>query len=97
MLGWVAAIPFDVQMTNVQASLDLRLVRSYFPDLFRIAREHGPLALYTGLIPTMARAFSANAALFLGMEMGKKFFNGFVWAKRILRRRMSKRTVNSSD
>ena len=97
MLGWVAAMPFDVRMTNVQASLDLRVVGSYFPDLFRIARERGPLALYTGLIPTIARAFSANAALFLGVETGKKFFDGFVWAKRILRKRMSKRTVNSSD
>ncbi len=77
--------------------LDLRVVGSYFPDLFRIARERGPLALYTGLIPTIAKAFSANATLFLGMEMGKKFFDGFVWAKQILWRRMSKRTVNSSD
>ncbi len=97
MLGWVAAMPFDVRMTNVQASSDLCIVGSYFPDLFHIARERGPLALYTGLIPTIARAFSANAALFLGVEMGKKFFDGFVWAKQILRKRMSKRTVNSSD
>ncbi len=97
MLGWVAAMPFDLRMTNVQASSDLRVVGSYFPDFFRIARKRGPLALYTGLIPTIARAFSANAALFLGVEMGKKFFDGFIWAKRILRKRMSKCTVNSSD
>ena len=97
MLGWVVAMPFDVRKTSVQASSDLRIVGSYFTELFHIARERGPLALYTGLIPTIARAFSANAALFLGVEMGKKFFDGFVWAKRILRRRMSKRTVNSSD
>ena len=81
MLGWVAAMPFDVPKTNVQASWDSRVVGSYFPELFRIARERGPLALYTGLIPTIARAFPANAALFLGVEMGKKFFDGFVWAK----------------
>jgi hypothetical protein len=37
--------------------------------------------LYTGLIPTIARAFSDNAALFLGAEMGKRFFDGFVLAK----------------
>jgi solute carrier family 25 ornithine transporter 2/15 len=97
MLGWVAAMPFDVRMTNVQVRSDLRIVGSYFPDLFRIVRECGPLALYTGSISTIARAFSVNAALFLGVEMGKKFFDGFVWAKRILQRRMSKRTVNSSD
>ncbi len=97
MLGWVAAMPIDVRMTNIQASSDLRIVGGYLPDLFRIPRERGSLALYTGLIPTIARAFSANAALFLGAEMGKKFFDGIVWAKQILRKRMSKRTVNSSN
>ncbi len=73
-------MPFDMQKTNVQASSDLCIVGSYFTELFRIARERGPLALYTGLIPTIARAFSANAVLFLGMEMGKKLFDGFMWA-----------------
>lgn len=81
MLGWTAAMPFDVPKTNVQASWDSRVVGSYFPELFRIMRERGPLALYTGLIPTVLRAFPANAALFLGVETGKKFFDQFVWPK----------------
>eukprot|EP00986_Skeletonema_menzelii_P009608 scaffold4398_cov250-Skeletonema_menzelii.AAC.1 len=71
MLGWVAAMPFDVPKTNVQASWESKVVGSYFPELIRIAKERGVLALYTGLIPTIARAFPANAALFLGVEMGK--------------------------
>lgn len=75
MMGWFAAMPFDVPKTNVQASWESKVVGSYFPELFRIARERGPLALYTGLIPTIARAFPANAALFLGVEMGKKAFD----------------------
>lgn len=79
MLGWTAAMPFDVPKTNVQASWDSRVVGSYFPELIRIAKERGPMALYTGLIPTIARAFPANAALFLGVEMGKKFFDKWVW------------------
>mmetsp|Transcript_33534 Transcript_33534/g.81068 ORF Transcript_33534/g.81068 Transcript_33534/m.81068 type:complete len:102 (-) Transcript_33534:414-719(-) len=79
MLGWTAAMPFDVPKTNVQASWDTRVVGSYFPELIRIVKERGPLALYTGLIPTIARAFPANAALFLGVEMGKKLFDKFVW------------------
>ncbi|KAL3766750.1 hypothetical protein ACHAWO_005148 [Cyclotella atomus] len=79
MLGWAAAMPFDVPKTNVQASWDSRVVGSYFPELLRIVKERGPLALYTGLGPTIARAFPANAALFLGVEMGKKFFDQFVW------------------
>ena len=79
MLGWTAAMPFDVPKTNVQASWDSRVVGSYFPELIRIAKERGPLALYTGLAPTIARAFPANAALFLGVEMGKKIFDKYVW------------------
>mmetsp|Transcript_43272 Transcript_43272/g.79170 ORF Transcript_43272/g.79170 Transcript_43272/m.79170 type:complete len:293 (-) Transcript_43272:236-1114(-) len=79
MMGWAAAMPFDVPKTNVQASWDSRVVGSYFPELIRIVKERGPLALYTGLIPTIARAFPANAALFLGVEMGKKFFDKWVW------------------
>ena len=75
MMGWFAAMPFDVPKTNVQASWESKVVGSYFPELFRIARERGPLALYTGLIPTIARAFPANAALFLGVEMAKKAFD----------------------
>ncbi len=66
MLGWVVAMPFDVWKTNVQASSDLHIVGSYFTELFHIVRELGPLTLYTGLIPTIARTFSANAALFFG-------------------------------
>jgi hypothetical protein len=80
MLGWTAAMPFDVPKTNVQASWESRVVGSYFPELFRIVKERGPLALYTGLGPTIARAFPANAALFLGVETGKKAFDKFVWA-----------------
>lgn len=80
MMGWAAAMPFDVPKTNVQASWDSRVVGSYFPELIRIVKERGPLALYTGLIPTIARAFPANAALFLGVEMGKKLFDKFVWS-----------------
>lgn len=80
MLGWTAAMPFDVPKTNVQASWESCVVGSYFPELFRIVKERGPLALYTGLGPTIARAFPANAALFLGVETGKKAFDKFVWA-----------------
>ena len=79
MMGWFAAMPFDVPKTNVQASWESKVVGSYFPELFRIARERGPLALYTGLIPTIARAFPANAALFLGVEMTTQGFFRFVF------------------
>jgi hypothetical protein len=34
--------------------------------------------LYSGLLPTLVRAFPANAALFLGVELSKRFFDDLV-------------------
>jgi hypothetical protein len=79
MLGWTVAMPFDVPKTNVQSRWDTKVVGSYFPEMIRIARERGVLGLYSGLGPTLIRAFPANAALFLGVEMGKRMFDKFLW------------------
>lgn len=79
MLGWTAAMPFDVPKTNVQASWDTKVIGSYFPELIRIGRERGITGLYNGLGPTLARAFPANAALFLGVELAKKGFDDYIW------------------
>ena len=75
MFGWALAMPFDVPKTNVQARYDCKVVGSYFPEMGRILRERGVGGLYGGLGPTLVRAFPANAALFLGVEMGKKAFD----------------------
>jgi Mitochondrial carrier protein len=48
----------------------------------KIARERGIGGLYSGLLPTIVRAFPANAALFLGVEMSKRFFDDVVWKAR---------------
>ena len=58
------------------------MVGSYFPELARIARERGILGLYAGLGPVLIRAFPANAALFLGVEMGKRVFDNALWPER---------------
>ncbi len=60
------------------------MIGSYIPELLRIARERGIVGLYSGLGPTLIRAFPANAALFLGVELGKRAFDKYVWSdKRI--------------
>jgi hypothetical protein len=82
MMGWALAMPFDVPKTNIQARYDTKVVGSYFPELFRIARERGVTGLYGGLGPTLIRAFPANAALFLGVEVSKKFFDKWVWEEK---------------
>lgn len=81
MLGWTVAMPFDVPKTNVQSRWDTKVVGSYFPEMIKIAKQRGISGLYNGLGPTLVRAFPANAALFLGVETGKKFFDDFLWKK----------------
>lgn len=108
MMGWTLAMPFDVPKTNIQARYDTKVVGSYFPELFKIARERGIVGLYGGLGkskignnfcvddrfiqllifilfrsgPTLIRAFPANAALFLGVELSKRMFDNWVWPDR---------------
>ena len=52
-----------------------QVIGSYIPELVAIARARGISGLYSGLMPTVIRAFPANAALFLGVEMGKRAFD----------------------
>jgi hypothetical protein len=80
MLGWTVAMPFDVPKTNVQSRYDTKVFGSFVPEVRRIFRDRGVRGLYMGLGPTVIRAFPANAALFLGVELSKKFFDDFVWA-----------------
>lgn len=81
MLAWAAAMPLDVPKTVVQARWDSKVVGSYLPELMRIGRERGVAGLYSGLGPALARAFPANAALFLGVELSKRGFDDFLWAE----------------
>lgn len=39
----------------------------------KLIAEEGVLALYKGITPVMLRAFPANAACFIGVEVGIKF------------------------
>ena len=84
MFGWTLAMPLDVPKTNVQSRYDTKVFGSYVPELVRIARQRGIGGLYSGLGPTLVRAFPANAALFLGVEMGKKFFDDYIWKSKLL-------------
>lgn len=45
-------------------------------DVFKkLIAEEGITALYKGITPVMLRAFPANAACFIGLEVGLKFLN----------------------
>jgi hypothetical protein len=78
-VGWCLAMPFDVPKTNVQSRYNTKVVGSYIPEMIKIVRTRGLLSLYDGLGPTLLRAFPANAALFLGVELGKRSFDRYLW------------------
>eukprot|EP00042_Codosiga_hollandica_P048217 m.535730 g.535730 ORF g.535730 m.535730 type:complete len:293 (+) comp57620_c0_seq1:120-998(+) len=73
--NWLACMPLDVLKNRLQADLTGKYkhgIRSVFAELIR---TEGPLALYRGFLPTMARAFPANAATFLGYEGAIQFLS----------------------
>lgn len=71
---WTIAIPPDVIKSRIQSAATGTY--SGFLDCARktIAAD-GVGALWKGLGPAMARAFPANAATFLGVELAKDFFD----------------------
>jgi len=73
---WSIAIPPDVLKSRIQSAPSGTY--SGFLDCARktIAAD-GVTALWRGLGPAMARAFPANAATFLGVEVAKKVMDGF--------------------
>lgn len=72
--NWLVAIPADVLKSRFQMAPEgtYRGIRDVFKEL--MAKE-GPTALYKGITPVMVRAFPANAACFLGVEVAYKFLN----------------------
>lgn len=74
IMNWLVAIPPDVLKSRLQAAPEgtYKGIRDVFTEL--MAKE-GPRALYKGVTPVMLRAFPANAATFLGVEVMYKFLD----------------------
>lgn len=75
--NWLVGMPADVLKSRLQTSPVERYpngIRDVFSELIR---TEGALALYRGITPVLLRAFPANAACFLGFELGKKLLNHF--------------------
>lgn len=69
---WSAVLPFDVAKTIIQTTPDNNLRRNPFKLLRSIYRRSGLRGCYTGLGPTVSRAFPANAAAIVTFEAAAK-------------------------
>ncbi|KAK9267945.1 hypothetical protein L1049_010382 [Liquidambar formosana] len=70
---WSAVLPFDVAKTIIQTAPDKSSTRNPFRILNLIYRRAGLKGCYTGLGPTIGRAFPANAAAIVTWEVAVKF------------------------
>jgi solute carrier family 25 carnitine/acylcarnitine transporter 20/29 len=71
MANWVVAIPMDVVKSRLQAA-PLGKYTGAIDVLRQLWNTDGPRALFRGLSPALIRAFPANTACFLGVEMARQ-------------------------
>ena len=70
---WIVSIPADVLKSRYQTAPPGQY--NGIIDVYQhLMKEEGPGALFRGIRPALIRAFPANAACFLGMEVSRKLF-----------------------
>jgi len=73
--NWIVAVPPDVLKSRFQTAPEGRYPGGLRQILAELLKEEGITGLYKGLGPAIVRAFPANAACFLGMEVSRKAMN----------------------
>lgn len=72
--GWSIVFPMDFVKSKVQTSTtpvsSMQVIRSTLAN-------HGPRAFYQGWSAAVMRAFPANAALLMGVELSRRFFEDY--------------------
>ncbi len=69
---WSVIFPIDLVKTRIQASSD---PKTFLAELTKVYRGKGIRGLYSGLTPTLVRAFPANAVQWLAWDLSTKFLN----------------------
>lgn len=69
---WLVVMPLDVAKTLIQTNPDKNCPRNPFTILSSIYKRTGLKGCYTGLGPTVSRAFPANAATIVTWELAMK-------------------------
>ncbi|XP_053313740.1 mitochondrial ornithine transporter 1-like [Spea bombifrons] len=70
---WLAVFPIDCVKSRIQVLSITGKQAGFMGTFSSIVRNEGMLALYSGLKPTLIRAFPANGVLFLTYEYSRKF------------------------
>ncbi|XP_078401394.1 mitochondrial ornithine transporter 1-like isoform X2 [Cetorhinus maximus] len=69
---WIAVYPIDCVKSRIQVLSMAGQQTGFFTTFRKILIKEGFKAIYSGLTPTMIRAFPANGALFLAYELSRK-------------------------
>lgn len=69
MSQWLVCIPADVIKSNLQTAPAGRYPNGMRDVVHEILHNEGPKGFFRGFVPVMLRAFPANAAFFLGIEL----------------------------
>ncbi|GAA5866215.1 hypothetical protein JCM8547_007205 [Rhodosporidiobolus lusitaniae] len=71
---WTFAIPPDVIKSRLQGAPE-GMYKGFVDCAVKTVQQDGVKALFKGFAPAMARAFPANAATFLGVELSMQLMN----------------------
>ncbi|PNI60319.1 SLC25A15 isoform 1 [Pan troglodytes] len=69
---WLAVYPVDCIKSRIQVLSMSGKQAGFIRTFISVVKDEGITALYSGLKPTMIRAFPANGALFLAYEYSRK-------------------------
>ena len=78
MAMWITAMPLDNIKSRIQTAPEGTSGREVIGQIMGEVKRDGPKVVYRGLGVTLARAFPANAACFVGYEQSKKFLGKFL-------------------
>ncbi|KAG8585022.1 hypothetical protein GDO81_004868 [Engystomops pustulosus] len=70
---WLVVFPVDCVKSRIQVLSMTGKQAGFIVTFLKILRNEGIVALYSGLKPTLIRAFPANGALFVAYEYSRKF------------------------
>jgi len=71
--SWLVIFPIDLVKSRIQKTVSINEDRSKLPKILPVVRDvmrhGGPAAFYSGILPTLVRAFPAHSINFLIYEM----------------------------